>query len=131
MADQTIAIKVKVNTETGELQVLGSQMGDVAKKTHELSDGAKELASAFGTLITAGGIVKFFSDAVKGAEEQNEAFRQLKFTIDATGQSWDANKKSIQQWAEAIQQNTRFSDTEALQSLDKLARSTNNVRKAQ
>lgn len=131
MSEQTIAIKVKVNTETGQLEVMGSKMAQTAQKTKELAGEAKNLAASFLPFATAAGIIKFFADAVRGAEEEAEALRTLKFTLEATGQSWEANKASIDEWAGAIQSVTRFSDTVALQSLDKLARSTKTVGQAQ
>lgn len=138
MADKLLQLSVKVNAQTGELEVLGAKLrgaGEAAKQAGSqfsgLSGEAKSLLSSFLPFATGAGIAAFFSSAVKGAEEENEALRRLKFGLESTGQSWNNNKDSILSWGAAIQQTTRFSDTEAFASLDKLVRVTGNLETAQ
>src|ERR1044071_512684 len=137
MADR-VQLEIKVNAETGQLEVLGAKFGELAGKAggaqtafSKLGGEAGNLLKSFLPLATAGGIIAFFANAVKGAEEENESLRRLKFTLESSGQSWDKNKQSIQDWSQAIQNSTRFSDSEALSSLDKLTRATGNAAQAQ
>lgn len=138
MADKSIQLNVKVNTETGALEVLGAKFQDTAKKAKEAQGAFQGLSSEAGGLIrsflpfaTAGGIAAFFTAAVKGAEEENEAIRRLKFGLEASGVSWKENEAAVMAWAAAIQSSTRFSDTEAFSSLDRLVRVTGNLAQAQ
>lgn len=136
--DRNLNIQVRVNTETGQLEVLGAKLKEVGDKAQGaggsfsgLTGEAKNLLGALGLVASAGGIIKFFSDAVKGAEEENEAIRRLSFALQANGVSWKNNEAAVNAWAASIQQATRFSDTEAFEALGKLVRVTGNLTQAQ
>lgn len=138
MADQKIQLTVQVNAETGQLEVLGAKFAQVGEKAKGTGDAFSSLSGEAGGLLrsllpfaTAGGVIAFFTNAVKGAEEQNESFRRLKFTIDGMGISWDKNKQSIEQWTQSIAASTRFSDSDAIAALDKLTRVTGSLSQAQ
>ena len=138
MADKVIQLSVKVNAQTGELEVLGAKLkgaGDAAKQAGSsftgLSSEATNLFKSFLPFATAGGIIAFFTSAVKGAEEGNEANKRLKFSLDTLGVSYDKNKEQISAWSNAIAQQTRFSDTEAVGTLEKLVRVTGDLGQAQ
>lgn len=122
--DQKLNITVVVNAETGQLEVLGAKM----KQAGEQSENAFK---KFMPAVTAAGILAFLKSAVDGAEESNQTMERLKFTLESNGQSWKANSQKIDEWSKAISSATRFSDGEALQSLDKLTRATGNVSQAQ
>lgn len=127
----TLQLNLKVNAETGQLEVLGQKLDAVGSKSRGLSGEASSLFKSFLPFATAGGVVAFFTNAVKAAEEENEALRTLKFTLESNGVSWEKNGQQVQQWANALQQTTRFSDGEALQSLNRLTRATGDVARAQ
>jgi hypothetical protein len=136
--DQNLEVSLIINADTGKLEVVGSKMQDVAKRAADakgsflgLTGEAQKLAKALGDVVTAGALIKFLADAVKGAEEQNQAMRNLKFTVESTGGSWEKHEKQIDNWSKAIGRATKFSDGEALQSLDRLTRATGNVTQAQ
>lgn len=138
MADKTIQLSIKVNSETGQLEVLGAKLkgvADSAKGTQGafagLSGEASGLIKSLLPFATAGGILAFFTDSVKAAEEENQALNRLKFTVTAMGGSWDAAKDQVMAWGTAIAATTRFSDGEAFNALDRLARVTGNVTSAQ
>lgn len=137
MADR-VQLEIKVNADTGQLEVLGAKFGELSGKAGglqgafgKLGGEAGNLLKSFLPLATATGVVAFFGNAIKAAEEENESLRRLKFTIESSGQSWEKNKVSIQEWSQAIQNTTRFSDGAALAAMDKLARATGNVSQAQ
>lgn len=138
MADQKIQLTVQVNSETGQLEVLGAKFDQVSAKAKQtknvfsgLSGEAGSLIKSFLPFATAGGIIAFFTSAVKGAEEQNEAFRRLQFTIEGTGKSWEKSKQKVEQWTSAVAASTRFSDGEAIAALDKFTRVTGSLSQAQ
>lgn len=135
--DNKIELTVKVNSDTGQLEIVNQKLGKTAEAANKTSSSFSGLSKEAGGLVksflpfaSAGAVVAFFASAVKGAEEQNESFRRLKFTLESTGQSWEKNKASISEWADAVASATRFSDGEALNSLDELARATKNLTQA-
>lgn len=138
MADNKLELLVQVNAETGQLEIVQKglvQTAAASKKTEEgflnLSKEAKELLSALGLIATTTSIIKFFKDSVNEAEEESEALRRLSFNLESNGVSWEANKGKIQSWGESLQKTTRFSDTEAFSSLEKMVRITGNLAQAQ
>jgi flagellar biosynthesis GTPase FlhF len=138
MASNNIELSIKVNAETGQLEILGSKFEALNTKAKEasgsflgLSGEAAKLAKQMLPFATGAGALLFFKSAVEGAEEQNESLRRLRFSLEASGQSWDKNKESIDQWANTIAASTRFSDGEALGTLDKMVRVTGSLAQAQ
>jgi len=138
MAENLVELTLKLNSDTGQIDVVGSKLAGISNQSNlasssfkKLSAGAKSLFSALLPITSALALAQFFASAVKGAEEQNESMRRLKFTIESTGQSWEKGEKQIDSWAKSISKLTRFSDGEALESLDQLARATGNVSQAQ
>jgi hypothetical protein len=138
MADEVVKLSVKVNAETGQLEILGAKLQEVGKKAEgtedsfgNLTKGAKDLALAFLPFATATGAVAFFASAVQGAEEENEALRKLSFTLKQFGADTKDSEQAVKDWAGAIQAATRFSDSEALSSLERLVRVTGNLTQAQ
>lgn len=138
MADQVINLQVKVNADTGALEVLGAKMSGAAKGATEakgaftgLKSEVDSLAKSFIPLLTAGGIVAFFSASAKAAEDENQSLQRLKFTVESLGGSWDKNQRQVGEWGKAIADTTRFSDGEAFNALDKLTRVTGNLATAQ
>jgi hypothetical protein len=138
MSDQTISIKVKVNAETGQLEVLGQQFGKVSDQANKaqgafkgLTTGASQLASTLGLALGGAAIATFFKSAITGAEQEAEAMRRLKFNVEGAGLAWDKHGEQIQNWINGIQVATRFSDSQAIDTLERLVRATGNVASAQ
>lgn len=138
MADQKIELTVRVNSETGQLDVvsqklkaLGNDSEKAGKQVSGASDGFKDLGKALGGLATAATIGAFFKSAVQGAEEENQAMRRLKFAVEASGQSFQDSQKQINAWAQGIQAATRFTDGQAIETMGKFVRVTGDTTKAQ
>ena len=140
MADDSggVELNLRVNADTGQIDTLAPKFTKAAEGAKQAEDGFKTLGaearSLMGALLpiaTAAAVVQFFTDCVKGAEDQNEAMRRLQGTLEANGQAWTDGGAAIKQWAEAIASSTRFTENEALQSLDKLTRSTGSASQAQ
>ncbi len=137
-ADKVIQLSVKVNAETGQLEVLGAKFKGVAGQAKEaqssfnkLGGEAKDLLKSFLPFATAGGIVAFFVNAVRAAEASAESFRRLRGNLESMGISFDANKAQIISWSNAIQAATRFDDDVAIASLERFIRVTGNLAQAQ
>ncbi len=138
MADQKIELTVRVNSETGQLDVvsqklkgLGADSEKAGKQIAGAGEGFKSLGKALGGLATAAAIGAFFKSAVQGAEEENQAMRRLKFAVEAAGQSFQDSQKQINAWAQGIQAATRFTDGQAIETMAKFVRVTGDTTKAQ
>jgi hypothetical protein len=138
MADQKIELTVRVNSETGQLDVvsqklkgLGAESEKAGKQVAGAGEGFKALGKALGGLATAAAIGAFFKSAVQGAEEENQAMRRLKFAVEAAGQSFQDSQKQINAWAQGIQAATRFTDGQAIETMAKFVRVTGDTTKAQ
>lgn len=138
MADQKIELTVRVNSETGQLDVVSQKLKDLGQDSEKAgkqvagaSAGFKDLGKALGGLATAAAIGAFFKSAVQGAEEENQAMRRLKFAVEAAGQSFQDSQKQINAWAQGIQAATRFTDGQAIETMAKFVRVTGDTTKAQ
>lgn len=138
MADQKIELTVRVNSDTGQLDVvsqklkgLGADSEKAGKQVAGAGEGFKSLGKALGGLATAAAIGAFFKSAVQGAEEENQAMRRLKFAVEASGQSFQDSQKQINAWAQGIQAATRFTDGQAIETMAKFVRVTGDTTKAQ
>jgi hypothetical protein len=92
MADQILQLTVKVNSDTGQLDVVSQKMKGLSVESEKAGkglssagEGFKSLGKALGGLATAAAIGAFFKSAVQGAEEENQAMRRLKFAVEAVG----------------------------------------------
>ena len=146
MADQKIELTVRVNSDTGGIDVLGSKLktlGDTAKGTESsflgLSGTSADLAKQFLPFVTVVGgatfaiskLTGFITDSIKESEDFRQTLTRMRSALETTGGSWDKSGKAIEDWAQAIQLSTRFSDNQALASLDRLTRATGNLAIAQ
>ncbi len=138
MADNVVDVKVRVNAETGGIDVLNAKFKEAAGGANTaqgaftgLSGSAKNLLGSLGLVASVGGIISFFAASVKGAEEEAAALRRLQGAIEATGGSWNVASESARRFADAVREQTRFSDSQALQTQEKLVRVTGSLASAQ
>ncbi len=138
MPEQQLGLSIKVNTDTGALEVLGAKLKDVSAQAKGAEGGfsgltgaGKELMGALGLVATGAGIIEFFKNAVTEANADAEALRRLQFALQANGVSWEDNKEKLMLWSEGMQETTRFSNTDALEALGKLSKATKDVGQAQ
>lgn len=136
-SDKVIQLSVKVNADTGQLEVLGAKLrgaGDSAKQAQGAFSGlageAGSLLKAYLPFATAGGIIAFFSNAVIKANEHAESMRRLKGDVEAAGLSFEQNKVKIIEWSEAIQAATRFDNDQAITSLERFIKATGSLTQA-
>lgn len=137
MASNTTELNIKINTQTGELEVLGAKFRDAGKGAVEaessfkgLGNESKRLLGALLPFASSAAILAFFKSAVSGAEEMNEALRRLEFAVNSTGGSWDKSKVEVRKWLDTVQLSTRFTDQEAARTLEKFSRVTNDTAQA-
>jgi hypothetical protein len=138
MADKVLQLSVKVNAETGELEVLGAKLKETGKAASETGDSFSGLTGKAATLLkgflglaAAKQVFDFFSMAVQGAEEEVQALKRLDHALAAHGSSLKANQTQVESWASAIQKQTRFSDGEAVAALERMVRVTGDLTQAQ
>jgi hypothetical protein len=138
MAENTIELTVRVNSETGQLEVvsqklktLGADADKAGKSASGAGAGFKELGKAIGGLASVAAVTAFFKNAVQGAEEDNQAMRRLKFAVEATGESFTQNQTQIEAWSKQIQAATRFTDGQAIDTMGKFVRITGDTVQAQ
>ena len=132
--DNKIQLTVSVNSQTGQLEVVGNQLQATGDKAKGAADKFSGLSGQAGTLLKSllpfasiAGVTAFFKNAVTSAEDFNEAIRRLHFNLEASGVSWDKNRQKVLEWASQIQATTRFDDTEAISSLERFVRVTGNL----
>ncbi|TXH47770.1 MAG: hypothetical protein E6Q97_26470 [Desulfurellales bacterium] len=138
MADQLLELTVRVNSETGQLDVVSQKLkglsADAGKAEQSLSgagSGFKALQGAMGGLLTVAAIGGFFKSAVQGAEEENQALRRLKVAVESTGQSFASSSAQINAWALGIQAASRFTDGQAIDTMARFVRVTGDTTQAQ
>ena len=104
MADQKIELTVRVNSETGGIDILGSKLktlGDTAKGTESsflgLSGTFADLAKQFLPFVTVVGgatfaiskLTGFVTDSIKESESFRETITRMRSAIETTGGSWE------------------------------------------
>jgi hypothetical protein len=146
VAEQKLELTVKVNSETGQLDVVGQKLKTMG--TEAAGAGTKmEKASGASTdfvksLIPFVGVVGgasfaihkltgFVSDSIKESESYRQTVLRMQSALETTGGSWKKSGAEIEAWAGALQKSTRFGDSQALATLDRLTRATGNLGVAQ
>jgi len=77
------------------------------------------------------GISKAISSFVNEAAEAEQIENRLRFALETTGYTWKYAKTAVDQFANSIQESTRFSDEQARQALTDMMMYTNDFAKAQ
>lgn len=146
MADKLVSLNIKVNTDTGEISVLGMKLKELADKAKGTEKSFLGLTGASADLVkqllpfttVVGGatfaiykFTGFISDSIKESEDFRQTLTRMRSALETTGGSWEKSGKAIEDWAQAIQLSTRFSDNQALAALDRLTRATGNLAIAQ
>ena len=138
MADQLLQLTVRINSETGQLEIVNQGLQKTAQQAGEtegaffrLGQAGQDLLKVFGVAFSAQQVLEFFQSSIQQANEDAEAIRRLSFILDASGNSWKNNSAQVSAWSEKIQETTRFSNTDALKALEGLVRVTGSLAQAQ
>ncbi len=76
-------------------------------------------------------VIKTLSAFIDEAAEAEQIENRLRFALETTGYSWQYAKLAVDEFAKSIQDNTRFSDEQARQSLTDMMMYTRDFGKAQ
>lgn len=123
-----LSITIRVNKQTGELEVLGGQLAETQQKVGQLgqvsegaSGGLSNLVGSLGKLgVTAAAVaatIAFLKQAIAEAAAEQEALRILKAQMDALGLSFDANKEKINLWAAVMRDTAHIEDDVVIAAL--------------
>lgn len=142
MAGITLTIEVD---DKGTVKV--RRFADESKKAFdEMQKGPKAAQGALGGLpqawtgLTAKlaaataviyGVGRAFSSFVNEAAQAEEIENRLRFALETTGYTWQYAKQAVDEFANSIQQATRFSDEQARQALTDMMMYTQDFAKAQ
>lgn len=136
MADNIgdLSITIRVNKQTGELEVLKGQVTDTGKAIEGLgqsslnsSEMLNGLAGSITKLASATAVLAFLKTAIAEAAAEQEAMRHLKAQMDALGLSFDANRTRIEQWTEAMVQLAHIEDDVVVEALGKVIQRTGDL----
>lgn len=132
MADQVIDLQLKTIAELkGINETLAGlkKIGDESKKAQDnfnktLSGIGKQfgaVASSISTvtagLVSLGAAASFLKGSFAEALEAEKSLNVLRVTLEATGEATESNIKSIQDYAAALQETTRFADDVVIQQV--------------
>src|SRR3990167_4881052 len=102
MADKDIELKVRVNADTGKLEIISQEIKQTAGESEKLDKGffnlnetAKNLGLTLAGVFSARQAIQFLSDSVREAEQENETLRRLNFNLEANGVSWKNNENAV------------------------------------
>lgn len=119
-----LSITIRVNKQTGELEVLKGQVTDTGKAIEGLGQsslGSSEqlagLAGSITKLASATAVLAFLKSAIQEAAAEQEALRILKAQMDALGLSFDANRGKIELWTAAMVESAHIEDDVAIGAL--------------
>lgn len=129
-----LSITIRVNKETGELEVLKGQVTDTGKAIEDLGKSSTgsaammtELVGAMGKLASATAVLAFLKSAVTEAAAEQEAMRRLKAQMDALGLSFESNREKIESWTAAMVESAHIEDDEAVNALGKVIQRTGDL----
>ena len=77
------------------------------------------------------GVTRALGSFVNEAAEAEQIENRLRFALETTGYTWQYAKSAVDQFANSIQESTRFSDEQARQALTDMMIYTNDFAKAQ
>jgi hypothetical protein len=113
--------------------------GEVDKATKKTTEGNESLSASWVALTAkiAGATafiyaaIKAFSFFVDAAGEVEQTENRLRFALQTTGYSWNAVKSAVDEFANSIEELTRFSGEQARQALTDMFLYTSDFTKAQ
>jgi hypothetical protein len=77
------------------------------------------------------GVTRALGSFINEAAQAEEIENRLRFALETTGYNWEYAKSAVDQFANSIQESTRFSDEQARQALTDMMMYTNDFTKAQ
>ncbi len=139
MADNIgdLSITIRVNKQTGELEVLKGQVVDTGKAIEGLgqsSAGSSEqlagLAGSITKLASATAVLAFLKEAIAEAAAEQEALRRLEAQMNALGLSFDLNRVRIENWTAAMVEAAHIEDDVVIDALGRTIQRTKDLDQA-
>lgn len=103
-----------------QAKIIDQSLGDVKKGLDNSAKSSNNFLNSFKSLaaLLPGLIAGFsFKKAIEEAIESEDAVNRLNAALEATGQFSEEASKDLQNYAEAVQQTTRFSDDQVISNL--------------
>ena len=120
-----------INDMKKQLEGLAESQRNMAEKGKGGLDSLKSAAMELAPALSLLAVINWAKGAVMDAEKYNESLRHLKGIVESTGKSFEPMKDSIVKWADALRDSTRFTDDQAISSLENLTKKTGDVTTAQ
>ena len=109
---------------------LPQSAGAAAQSVSAVQQAAGQLVNQLAGFATIAGIAAFFKSSADAAMGEEEALRRLQFAVEAIGGSFGREKDKILAFAQEQQALTRFSDTQAYETMGRLVRVAGDVGQA-
>jgi len=136
MANEYLNILVKVNKDTGELEVVKQQLTNLDGATKEASKSTNELGSAFSILknllpiLSIGALVQQIKSSITEGEKELEVLRKLEFALKTNNIYTKDNINNLIQQSKYIQDVSRISDDQYLSSITRAVNMTGDLNTA-
>jgi len=137
MTNEYLNILVKVNKETGELDVIRQQLSNLDGTTKGTTKSVDAMGSAFSSIkqllpiISLAAFVNQLKQSIDEAENMNEVIRRLSFSLESNSINVKDNIDLLKQQAEHVQNVSRVSSEQYLSSITKVLNMTGNLNTAQ
>ncbi len=132
-----LTLTIRVNKETGNLEIAGAEVKQFADQTKSAAAAAKESSTVFDELqssmmrvLSVTAVLSFIKDAIKDYVDFSEANRALVTQLNAVGQATSENIKRAKEWEDKMQDVAHVSNTEAAQALTDTIRRTKDLDQA-
>jgi hypothetical protein len=124
METNTVKITIEADGKNAEQEFKKFQ-SDTLSGLSSIKAGYLAAAAASAGFIAS--LKSFINEAAEAEQIEN----RLKFALETTGYSWQASKSAVDDFANSVQQMTRFSDEQARQALTDMMLYTQDFAKAQ
>jgi len=143
---QNLRIVVKVDKDTGNLEIVDAQLGKTTEHLKNIDSNSKKFNFSWRNMLIAIGLGQFaftsINDAIatfsnwirtgiKDAYDDIVAMKQLKFAVEGTGASWDKTSKQLNDYFRTISQVTRFTQSDTLKAYQTLLKYTGDINSSQ
>lgn len=119
-----VQIDIEAERNTGDIDVTAGQLGNLA-------GAAADLLGPLAALGSVAGIAAFFREASAAAEENVQALAHLQAQLSAAGLDVASSTKTVQAWAEELQQTSRFGAPELEAALSRVVAKTGDLAESQ
>lgn len=143
---QELRIVVKVEPETGKIEVLNATLEKTEKQLKKGTEASKGFSLDWKDLLTAVGLgaftfasvntilsqfVSLLRQGVKDAVENIIAMKRLEFQVKAAGIAWDECRATLTEYFNTLAAVTRFEQTELVRTFTMLLKYTGDITSAQ